>query len=205
MKIIFATKNKGKLVEIKEIFKDTSVSIISMEEAGIDMDIVEDGSTFTENAVIKATAVMQASGMPAMADDSGLEIDFLDKQPGVMSARYMGEDTPYSIKNGRILQLLNDVPGEKRAARFVCAIATAFPEGVDILPAASKQKLFTTQATIEGLIAYEPKGGGGFGYDPIFYVPELGMTTAELSLEQKNKISHRGKALRQMKTMLFSD
>lgn len=191
-KIIFATKNKGKIKEINAIMSDMNVEVISMEEAGINVDVVEDGTTFQENAIKKAREIMEISGLITMADDSGLEIDYLDKAPGVYSARYMGEDTPYDIKNSKILDIMKDVPEEKRTARFVSVIATAIPEG----------KIITTKGTIEGIIGYEIKGENGFGYDPIFFVPEYGMTTAEMAPEQKNSISHRGKALRLMKDEL---
>lgn len=191
-KIIFATKNKGKIKEINAIMSDMNVEVISMEEAGINVDVVEDGTTFQENAIKKAREIMEISGFITMADDSGLEIDYLDKAPGVYSARYMGEDTPYNIKNSKILDIMKDVPEEKRTARFVSVIATAIPGG----------KIITTKGTIEGIIGHEIKGENGFGYDPIFFVPEYGMTTAEMAPEQKNSISHRGKALRLMKDEL---
>lgn len=191
-RIIFATKNKGKMKEIRAIMGDMPYEVVSMEEAGIDVDVVEDGETFEDNAVKKAVEIMKISGEIALADDSGLEVDYLDKAPGVYSARYMGEETPYEVKNNKIIELLTDAKGEERSARFVSVIAAAFPSG-DVL---------TTRGTIEGLIDYEIKGENGFGYDPIFYVPEFDKTTAELSLEQKNKISHRGKALESMKQKL---
>ena len=193
-KIIFATKNQGKLKEIRSIMSDMNVEIISMEEAGINIDIVEDGSTFEENAIIKAREIMNLTGEIALADDSGLEVDYLNKAPGVYSARYMGEDTPYSVKNAHIIELLKDAKGDERSARFVSVIAAVFPDG----------EIITTKGTVEGVIDHEIKGENGFGYDPIFYVPELGKTTAELSLDEKNKISHRGKALRAMKEKLAS-
>lgn len=199
-KIVFATGNAGKMREIREILSDTGMEILSMKEAGIEADIVEDGTTFEENAVIKAKAVAQILAGHAeeyrdaivLADDSGLEIDALNKEPGIYSARYMGEDTPYSVKSRNLIERLAGVPDEKRTARFVCAIAAAFPDGV----------MLTTQGVIEGRIGYEEKGNNGFGYDPIFYVPEYGCTTAELTEEQKNQISHRGRALEAMKEEL---
>ena len=191
-KIIFATGNAGKMKEIRDILSDLPVQVLSMKEAGVRADIVEDGKTFAENAVIKARAIMEMTGEVVLADDSGLEIDYLNKEPGIYSARYMGEDTSYRIKNANLIQRLEGVPDEKRTARFVCAIAAAFPDGT----------VKTTEGTIEGRIGYEEKGANGFGYDPIFYVPEYGCTTAELSEEQKNKISHRGKALTAMKKNL---
>ncbi|GKX28128.1 non-canonical purine NTP pyrophosphatase [Vallitalea longa] len=193
-KIIFATKNRGKIKEINMIMKDTKYEVISMEDAGIDMDIVEDGVTFEENAVIKASKVMEIADCIVMADDSGLEIDYLNKAPGIYSARFGGEDTPYSIKNKMIIDKLKGVEEKDRTARFVCAIAVAFPNG-DIL---------TNKEVIEGYIINEEKGTNGFGYDPIFYVPEYDCTTAEMDNELKNEISHRGKALRSMKLKMES-
>ena len=191
-RIIFATGNEGKMKEIREILGDLDYEILSMKEAGVDVDIVEDGETFEENAIIKATTVMKATGSIVLADDSGLEVDYLNKEPGVMSARYMGENTSYRIKNQIIIDRLDGVPDEKRTARFVCVIAAAFPDG----------RVETRRGTIEGRIAYEPAGENGFGYDPIFYYPEKKMTTAQLSPEEKNKVSHRGKALRLIKEVL---
>jgi len=192
-KIIFATKNKGKLKEIQAVLSDM-FEIISMEEAGIDIDIEENGTTFEENALKKANEIMKISGEIVLADDSGLEIDCLDKAPGVYSARYMGENTPYSIKNNKILDLLKNVPEEKRTARFVCVIAASMPSPYN--------KTLTARGTIEGIIGYKIQGENGFGYDPIFYLPEKKCTTAQLSLTDKNKISHRGKALCIMKNKL---
>jgi XTP/dITP diphosphohydrolase len=191
-RIVFATKNKGKLKEINAILAELNVPVVSMEEAGITADVVEDGTTFEENAKKKAIEIMNITHEITLADDSGLEVDYLDGAPGVYSARYLGEDTPYSVKNQHILSLLQDVPEEKRTARFVCVIAAAFPDG----------RVFTAKGIMEGIIAKEIKGENGFGYDPIFYIPQLGFTTAELSPEDKNAISHRGKALTQMKELL---
>ena len=193
-RIIFATGNAGKMREIREILSDFGLEILSMKEAGVATDIVEDGSTYEENALLKARAVAKKTGEPdiVLADDSGLEIDYLNKEPGIYSARYLGEDTPYTIKNHNLIERLNGVPDEKRTARFVCAIAAVLPDGREL----------TTRAAIEGRIDYEEKGQGGFGYDPIFYVPEFGKTTAELTEEEKNAVSHRGKALRAMKEEL---
>lgn len=191
-KIIFATGNQGKMREIKQIMADMDVEVVSMKEAGIFIDIEENGTTFEENALIKARAIAQEANAIVLADDSGLEVDFLDKAPGVLSARYMGENTPYEIKNAHILELLKEVQGNARSARFVCAIAAVFPDSRE----------FTTYATIEGEIAHKSAGENGFGYDPIFFVPKFGKTTAELTPEEKNKISHRGKALTMMKEIL---
>ncbi|WP_373216546.1 XTP/dITP diphosphatase [Ruminococcus sp. 5_1_39BFAA] len=191
-KIIFATGNAGKMKEIREILSDLDAEVLSMKEAGVQADIVEDGKTFEENAVIKATTICKLTGEIVLADDSGLEIDYLNKEPGVYSARYMGEDTDYHIKNGNLIERLNGVPDEQRTARFVCAIAAAFPDGT----------VKTVRGTMEGRIGYEEKGENGFGYDPIFFLPEYGCTSAELSMEEKNKISHRGKALQAIKDEL---
>lgn len=191
-KIIFATGNAGKVKEIQMIMEDTGMEVVSMKEAGISVDIEEDGTTYEENALIKARAVAALTDCIVMADDSGLEIDYLNKEPGVYSARYMGEDTPYSVKNANLIERLEGVEDEKRTARFVCAIAAVLPNGKEL----------TTRATIEGRIDYEEKGSHGFGYDPIFFVPEYGKTTAELTEEEKNRISHRGKALQLMKEEL---
>ncbi len=192
IKIIFATGNQGKMREIKQIMADMDVEVVSMKDAGIFVDIEENGATFEENALIKARVIANEANAIVLADDSGLEIDYLDKAPGVLSARYMGEDTPYEVKNAHILDLLKDVQGKERSARFVCAIAAVFPDGRE----------FTTYATIEGEIAHKSAGENGFGYDPIFFVPEFGKTTAELTAEEKNKISHRGKALTMMKEII---
>ena len=194
-KIIFATGNKGKVREIEMILADAGYEIRTMKEAGIAIDIVEDGKTYEENAMIKVRAVWEhpnAKGCIVMADDSGLEVDALGREPGVYSARYMGEDTLYSIKNAEIIRRLEGVPDEERTARFVCAIAAKLPDGQEL----------STRATIEGRIGYEEKGEHGFGYDPIFYYPPFGKHTAELSEEEKNQVSHRGKALRLMKEKL---
>lgn len=178
--------------EIRMILGDLDYEILSMKEAGIEADIVEDGKTFEENAVIKATAISKIANCLVLADDSGLEVDYMDKMPGIYSARWLGEDTSYAIKNQTIIDNLAGVPDEKRTARFVCAIAAAFPDG----------RVITRRGTIEGIIGYEERGENGFGYDPIFYLPEYGKTTAELSPEEKNKISHRGRALEMIKDEL---
>lgn len=193
--MIFATGNAGKMKEIRMIMADTGMEVLSMKEAGIEIDIEENGSTYEENALIKARAVAALADTLVLADDSGLEVDWLDREPGVLSARYMGEDTPYSVKNANIIGRLEGVPDEKRTARFVCAIAAVFPDGREL----------TVRAAIEGRIGYEEKGNNGFGYDPIFYVPGLRKTTAELTEEEKNQVSHRGKALRLMKEELKKD
>lgn len=191
-KLIFATGNQNKMREIKAILADMDVEVLSMKEAGIDIDIVEDGKTFEENALIKARAVSKAGNALALADDSGLEVDALNKEPGIYSARYMGEDTSYDIKNMNIIERLEGVPDEKRTARFVCAMAAVFPDGTEQ----------TFVKTMEGRIGYKIAGENGFGYDPIFFLPEYGKTSAEISPEEKNAISHRGKALRAMEEYL---
>lgn len=192
-KIIFATGNKDKLREIKEILSDCDGEIQSMKEAGINVDIVEDGKTFEDNALIKARAIAAHTDAIVLADDSGLEIDYLNKEPGVYSARYMGEDTSYDIKNNNLIERLDGVPKEKRTARFVCAIAAVLPDGRELV----------TRQTMEGYIGWEIAGANGFGYDPIFYLDEYGCSSAELTPQQKNAISHRGKALRAMKELLM--
>lgn len=190
MKIIFATGNQGKMKEIREIMADLNMDILSMKEAGCDVDIDENGTTFEENALIKARAIASVmTDAIVLADDSGLEVDYLNKEPGVHSARFMGEDTSYDIKNKAIIDKLEGVEDSKRTARFVCVIAAVYPDGTET----------TVRKTIEGQIGYEIKGENGFGYDLIFYVPEFGCTTAELTMDQKNKISHRGKALMAVK------
>ena len=193
MDIVFATKNKGKLVEVKAILD--KYNVIGMEEAGIDIEVVEDGETFEENAMKKATEIMALCGKVVLSDDSGIEIDAFDKAPGIHSARYLGHDTPYSEKNAIILDKLKDVPMEKRTARYVAVIAAAFPDG----------RGFSARGTMEGYIGYEPKGENGFGYDPIFYLHEYGESVAQIPREVKNKISHRGKALEAIKEILVRE
>ena len=192
-KIIFATGNQDKMREIREIMANMDVEIQSMKEAGIQADIVEDGETFEDNARIKAQAIANDTDAIVLADDSGLEIDYLNKEPGVYSARYMGEDTSYTIKNQALLDRLQGVPKEKRTARFVCAIAAVLPD----------KEVLVTRQTMEGFIGNEPEGENGFGYDPIFYLDEFGCSSAALTREQKNAISHRGKALRAMRDLLL--
>lgn len=191
-RIIFATGNEGKMAEIRAILEGIGVPVLSLKEAGISVDIVEDGKTFQENADIKAKAIMELTGDIVLADDSGLEVDYLNKEPGIYSARYMGEDTSYDIKNNHLIQRLEGVSDQNRTGRFVCAISAALPDG----------RILHSQGTIEGIIGYEIKGENGFGYDPIFYLPEYQCTTAELPPVKKNELSHRGKALRIMKEKL---
>ena len=191
-KIVFATGNEGKMKEVRMILEDLGLPVLSLKDAGITADVEENGTTFEENAQIKAKAIMEMTGALVLADDSGLEVDALDKEPGIYSARYMGHDTSYHIKNQNIIDRLEGKVGEERSARFVCAIAAAFPDG----------RVLITRGTMEGQIGYEEKGENGFGYDPIFYLPEYQCYSEELSLEEKNKLSHRGKALRLMKERL---
>ena len=191
-KIIFATGNEGKLREIRMMLDDLGVCVQSMKEAGITVDIEENGTTFEENAIMKAKAIMELTNQIVLADDSGLEVDALNKEPGVYSARYMGYDTSYHLKNQNLIERLEGNRGIERSARFVCVIAAAFPDG----------RVITTRGTMEGEIGYEERGANGFGYDPIFYLPDYQCYSAELSLEQKNQLSHRGKALRLMKEEL---
>ena len=197
--MIVATGNKDKVKEIKEILSDMDALVVTMKDAGLSAEPEEDGATFLENAVIKAKAVAEKAAKSSdwkdavvMADDSGLVIDALNGEPGIYSARYMGHDTSYREKNANLIERLANVPDKERSARFVCAVAAVFPGG----------KILTAEAAMEGRIAYEEHGQGGFGYDPIFYLPEFDRTSAELSLEEKNSISHRGKALRMMREKL---
>ena len=190
--IVFATGNEGKMREIRDIMAGFPARFLSMKEAGIEADIVEDGNSFEENAIIKAEAVQKICKGVVLADDSGLEVDALGGEPGIYSARYMGEDTPYSIKNGNVIERLEGVPDEQRTARFVCAVAAAFPD----------RETVVVRGIIEGRIGYEERGEHGFGYDPIFYLPERGCTSAELPPEEKNSISHRGEALRLIRPIL---
>lgn len=214
--IIVATGNEHKLNEIREIWSDPDLKLISMKDAGVDVEIIENGTTFEENAVIKASTVAQASGCMALADDSGLVVDAMDGEPGIHSARYMGRDTSYEVKNNAIIDLVNEycrqkengkensegrpgsmpdgTPGSLRSARFVCAVAAAWPDGT----------VKTVTGVMEGRIGYKIAGENGFGYDPIFYLPEFGKTSAEISPEEKNAISHRGKAFRKMREVLKS-
>ena len=200
MRILFATGNQGKLREIRQILSDLDIPVVSMKEAGIMSEAEENGATFEENALIKARHVRNEyikinGGCPdiVLADDSGLEVDYLGKEPGVHSARYLGADTPHHLKNLSLIERLEGVREEERTARFVCTIAAVFPDGREQC----------VRETMEGRIAHEEAGKNGFGYDPIFYLPQYGMTSAEISPELKNSISHRGKALTAMKSILL--
>lgn len=195
MKVIFATGNENKLREIRQITADMDIEIVSMKDAGCYADVEETGTTFEENAYLKASAIAKKCGLPTLADDSGLEIDYLGKEPGIYSSRYMGEDTPYSVKNAELLRRMEGVPDEERTARFVCAICLVRPDG-------SSE---TVCATMEGIVAHELAGSNGFGYDPIFFLPDRGCTSAQLPPEEKNLISHRGKALRLMRDILAKE
>ena len=191
--IIFATSNEHKMQEIRMILADLPVEILSMKEAGIALDIEENGTSFAENASIKANAIRPYTDAVVLADDSGLVIDALNGEPGIYSARYLPGE-PYEVKNRTLISRLDGLEGEARSARFVCAIAASMPDG---------RTLFS-EGTMEGIIAKEPAGENGFGYDPIFYLPECGCTSAELAPEEKNRRSHRGEGLRKMREILES-
>lgn len=188
VRLIAATKNKGKLEEIAQLLEQFPCDVVSMAEAGIEVNIEENGSTFEENALIKAKSVWKVIGETVIADDSGLEVDYLNGAPGIYSARYAGEGATDADRNSKLLDALEGVPSDKRTARFVCALAVVFPDGSDLM----------VRGTCEGYIAFEPAGSNGFGYDPLFYVPEYGMTIAQMNADIKNSISHRGNALRKM-------
>ena len=191
-RIIFATGNEGKMREIRAILEDLKLPVLSMKEAGVNPEIVEDGKTFGENAEIKARAVWNLTGDIVLADDSGLVVDYIGGEPGIYSARYLGEDTSYAVKNQVIIDRLSQAKGSERSARFVCNIAAVLPDG----------RVLHAEETMEGEITYAPAGSGGFGYDPILYLPEFAKTSAELTMDEKNQISHRGKALRAVKELL---
>ncbi len=186
-RLVFATGNQGKVNEFRQIL-GAEYEVLSLKDIDLDIDIEENGKSFEENAIIKAKTVMERTGQMVLADDSGFEVDYLNGEPGIYSARYLGEDTSYDIKNADLLRRCEGAKGEERSARFVCVIACAFPDG----------KVITTEGVIEGLLAPEAKGENGFGYDPIFFHPESGCTTGELLPEKKNEISHRGIAIRKM-------
>ena len=193
-KIVFATGNEGKMREIRSILSDLGLPVLSMKEAGVSLGIEENGTTFGENAEIKARAVWEQTGGIVLADDSGLVVDYLGGEPGIYSARYLGEDTSYEVKNRTIIDRLKEAREEERSARFVCNIAAVLPDG----------SALHTEETMEGRIAVEPAGSGGFGYDPILWLPEFGKTSAEITMDEKNRISHRGKALRAMRESFVS-
>lgn len=189
-KLIFATGNEDKLAEIAQILD--GIEVISMKQAGVDIDIEENGTTFEENSLIKARAVWEKIGGLVLADDSGLEVDALNKEPGIYSSRYMGKETSYHEKNLNIISRLEGKPDSERSARFVCAVAAVFPDGSETV----------IRGTMEGYIGYEEQGENGFGYDPIFMLPEYGVSSSVITPEEKNKVSHRGKALRLMREEL---
>ncbi len=184
MKLVLASKNPHKLLEMQTILGRLGLEVILESQAGVDVEVEETGTTFEENALLKATAVMKASGMAAIADDSGLMVDALDGAPGVYSARYGGLDSD-AARTQLLLEHMKDVPDGRRTARFVSAIACALPDG----------RIVTARGTCEGVITRQPAGENGFGYDPVFYVPSLGKTFAQAVAEEKNAISHRGNAL----------
>jgi XTP/dITP diphosphohydrolase len=184
--LLMATTNQHKLEEYRAIFSRGSFKLLSLRDIQLDLDIEETGTTFAENAELKALEYARASGMLTLADDSGIEIDALGGAPGVYSARFAGYETPYEQRFNIILEQLKDVPPAQRTARFVCAITIAEPTGL----------YRTVEAAWEGLIADKPRGNNGFGYDPIFLVPEFGQTSAELPPDLKNSMSHRSKAAR---------
>lgn len=190
MKIVVATKNKGKMKEIKAILSDPNFEILSMEDIGIDIEVDEDADTFTGNATKKAVEIMKACNEITLADDSGLVVDALGGAPGVYSARYAGEHGDDHQNNLLLLKNMENI--KNRGAKFVCAMALAFPDG----------KIINVEGEFHGQIDYEMKGTGGFGYDVLFYLPQYGMTSAEISAEEKNKISHRSKALELIKEKL---
>lgn len=190
--IIFATGNAGKAREVAMMFADMDVCVKTLKEAGIYADIIEDGQTFMENARIKAQTIAKLTDKIVLADDSGLVIDYLNGEPGIYSARYLGEDTPYDVKNAHILKLMENVPKEERTARFVCAMAAVMPDG----------EVVETEGVMEGIIGYKIEGENGFGYDPVFYLPEFEASSAQITPEEKNAVSHRGKALRLMQEEL---
>lgn len=187
---VIASKNKHKLEEIKAILKDFPLEIKAMDEVGLDgLEVVEDGETFEENSMKKAVEVMQASGSIAIADDSGLEVEAIDNQPGVYSARFSGEDATDKKNNEKLLDMLKEIPLEKRQGKFVSVISVAFPDGRKI----------SVRGECPGIIGFEEKGENGFGYDPLFIVPEYNKTFAELQPDEKNRISHRARALEKLK------
>ena len=198
MDIVFATGNKDKVHEVKNIMQGLTINgeelhVYSMKEKGIDIDVEENGTTYIENSLIKARAVAKMlPGAIVMADDSGLEVDYINKEPGIYSARYMGKDTSYHEKNTNIIERIKDAVGEERSARFVCAVATVLPDGREL----------KAVETMEGRIAYEERGENGFGFDPIFLIPPYEVTSAQIPEEEKNKISHRGKAMRATRKLI---
>jgi len=192
-KAILASSNKHKLEEIQEILDEFDYELLTLSDVGLgDLDIIEDGETFEENSYIKAKTVLDLKNMVTIADDSGLEVDYLNGAPGVYSARYAGDHVSYSDNNKKLLEALAGVSEEDRTARFVTVITMLFENGEKIV----------ARGEVKGIIGTELKGHGGFGYDPLFYVPEIGKTFAECSSDEKNKLSHRANALVQLKEIL---
>ena len=191
-KLILATRNKGKLKEIQVLLSDLDIDIMSLDEAENAPHVVEDGKTFMENAFKKAKVIAEATGIMALADDSGLEVDALDGAPGIHSARYSGENASDASNNNKLLADLKGVSSEKRGAHFSCVIIVYHPSG----------RWISTEARCEGEITTNPSGDQGFGYDPVFYIPSIKRTMAQLSPEEKNSLSHRGKALEKLKAEL---
>ncbi|MBP7584500.1 MAG: XTP/dITP diphosphatase [Spirochaetes bacterium] len=193
MKLLVATRNSNKVREIRDKFRGLAgLELVSLDDIAPLPDVVEDGATFEENALKKARETARLSGLPSMADDSGLEVDALGGEPGVYSARYAGEGATDADRNSLLLEKMKEVPEGKRSARFVCVIAIAFPGGSELV----------ARGICEGEIARMPRGAHGFGYDPVFHLPEKGKTMAEIPLEEKNRISHRALALEQARRLL---
>lgn len=194
--LLMATRNKGKVQELAELLEDLSVQILTLADFPHLGEVEETGQTFSENAAIKARYAATETGLITLSDDSGLEVDALNGKPGVYSARFAGEPSDDQRNNEKLLAMLQGVPAEQRTARFVCAMAVVLPRR-GALP-----EIFYTTGSCSGVILEEQRGKGGFGYDPLFYVPQLKKTFAELTLEEKNLISHRGQALREMVQIL---
>ncbi|RKY59577.1 MAG: non-canonical purine NTP pyrophosphatase [Candidatus Latescibacterota bacterium] len=192
MRLVLATRNEGKAKEIREALSGLEVDLLTLSDFPEVPEVHEDGATFSENAKKKALTVAKFTGLPALADDSGLEVDALGGMPGVRSARFAGEGADDDANNRKLLELLKGLPPERRTARFRCVLALAFPDG----------EVYTVEGTCEGLIAEEPAGEGGFGYDPLFLIPEEGRTFAQMTREEKNSLSHRGRALRKLREVL---
>lgn len=191
-KMVVASRNNNKIAEMVEILDGLNWEVLSMSEAGVDFEVVEDGDSFEENSYKKALEVAKATGLTVIADDSGLEVDALGGRPGVYSARFSGEGATDQSNNRKLLELMEGIPKENRGARFVCAATVVFPD----------LKHFTLRGECEGCILFQPRGTGGFGYDPLFFVSQYNKTFAELDAAAKNSISHRARALSQVKARL---